>query len=89
MLLLFIPDKSSIASNPAHVEVETCPVNASPVTNIEVMIEPNAAEKINVSAGLEKFRFQILRVKILPTFRKPSRIKRNRTIAICEKEQKV
>lgn len=76
------PDKSSMASTPQHVDLDTSPVNARPVTIVEVMIEPKAAEKMNASAGLEKFKRQIVLVKTLPIFRNPAKIKRNRRKSI-------
>ena len=78
-----IPEKRRIANTHQHVKEETWPINAKPVTITEVITEPKAEEKTNVSAGPEKFKFQIFLVKILPALRKPSINRRNRTTSIC------
>jgi hypothetical protein len=78
-----IPEKSRMANTPQHVNEETWPINTKPVIITEAMTEPKAEEKTNVSAGPEKFKFQIFLVKILPALRKPSINRRNRTTSIC------
>ncbi|HIK57864.1 MAG TPA: hypothetical protein EYF96_02075 [Nitrospinaceae bacterium] len=81
------PDKSSMASTAQQVDVDTSPVNARPVTIMEVMIEPKAVEKRRASVGPENFNCQIVLVNILPTLRNPAKIKRNRKMSIfrCRK----
>ncbi|MDE1045680.1 MAG: hypothetical protein OSA05_10445, partial [Nitrospinaceae bacterium] len=61
---------------------EAWPINTSPVTITEAMIEPKAEEKTNSSVGLVKSKRHTFLMTAFPTLRNASMIRRKRMASI-------